>query len=264
VRWRDVWHNHDVGRQLFLLLVGMLFVPSTNAPPSDASARGHYSAPIRYDGRFTLVRLRWGADLHPPSRFSLQDAWSHDYPRAERDLSAVIRGLTYLDVHDDGNEILMLDDPELFKYPIALMWKAGLWKLGDREAHSFRAYLLKGGFAIFDDVDGATQWANFETQMQRVLPGGRLLRLDASHPIFNAFFPIEDSNVVVRPMSNARPSHYGIFEDNDPARRLLVVVNYGNELPEYGGRSGQALFAMDASNDAYRLAVNYMIYGLSH
>jgi len=242
----------------------MLSVLSTNGPQSGAPERGHYSAPIRYDGRFTLVRLRWGADLRPPGRFGLQDAWSHDYPRAERDLSAVIRELTYLDVHDDGNEILMLDDPELFKYPIALMWKPGFWKLSDREALSFRAYLLKGGFAIFEDLDGATQWANFETHMQRVLPWGRLVRLDASHPIFNAFFPIEDNGAVVQPMSNARPSHYGIFEDNDPARRLLVVANYRSELPRSVGRSGQGLFPIDASNDAYRLAVNYMIYGLSH
>jgi hypothetical protein len=40
------------------------------------------------------------------------------------------------------------------------MWKPGFWTLTDREAESFRAYLLKGGFAIFEDVDGTTQWAN--------------------------------------------------------------------------------------------------------
>jgi hypothetical protein len=234
---------------LFLLLVGMLSVPSTSAPQSDVPARDHYSAPIQYDGRFTLVRLRWGADLHPPGRFGIQDAWSHDYPRAERDLSAVIRELTYLDVHDDGNEILMLDDPELFKYPVALMWKPGFWTLSDREARSFRAYLLKGGFAIFEELDGATQWANFEAQIRRVLPEGRLVRLDASHPIFNAFFPI-DNDAIVRPISNVRRGGYGIFEANDPARRLLVVVDYGSALPERVGPSGQESFPLDASSDA--------------
>jgi hypothetical protein len=242
----------------------MLSVPLTGAPQSNAPARDHYSAPIRYDGRFTLVRLRWGADVQPPNRFGLQDAWSHDYPRAERDLSAVIRELTYLDVHDDGNEILTLDDPELFKYPVAIMWKPGFWTLSDREARSFRAYLLKGGFAIFEDFDGATQWANFEAQMRRVLPAGRLVRLDASHSIFNAFFPSADNETIVHRISNIRPSHYGIFEDNDPAKRLLVVVNYDNSLPEGAGRPGQDSFSLNAASDAYRLAVNYMIYGLSH
>ena len=259
------WHNDDVRRSLFLVLIGMLGGSSTNAPQSDARARGHYSAPIRYDGRFTLVRLRWGAD-RPSShgRLGLQYAWSHDYPRAEQNLSAIIRELTYLDIHDDGNEILTLDDPDLFKYPIALMWEPGFWTLTDREAESFRAYLLKGGFAIFEDFDGTTQWANFEAQMHRVLPEGRLMRLDSSHQIFNAFFPMKDIEAIVHPMSHIRPSYYGIFEDNDPSRRLIVAANFDNDVPEYWERSGQGLFSFDASNEAYKLGVNYMIYGLSH
>jgi hypothetical protein len=259
------WHNDDVRRSLLLILVGVLAGSSTNAPRSDAPPRGHYSAPIRYDGRFTLVRLRWRPDV--PSahgRFDSQYAWNHDYPRAEQNLSAIIRELTYLDIHDDGNEILTLDDPDLFKYPIALMWEPGFWTLTDREAESFRAYLLKGGFAIFEDFDGATEWANFEAQMHRVLPESRLMRLDGSHPIFNAFFPIKDIHGIVHPMSHIRPSYYGIFEGNDPSSRLIVVADYDNDVPKYWEQSGQGRFPSDAANEAYKLGVNYMIYGLSH
>jgi len=243
----------------------MLAGSSASTPYSDVRTHGHYSAPIRYDGRFTLVRLRWGADL-PASRGGAgsRDAWSHDYPRAEQNLSAIIRELTYLDVHDDGNEILMLDDPDLFKYPVAVMWEPGFWNLTDREAASFRAYLHKGGFAIFEDFDGAAQWANFEAQIRRVLPQGRLMRLDGSHQIFSALFPIKDIGAIVHPMSHTRPSYYGIFEDNDPSRRLLVVANYDNDVPQYWERAGDGIFPADASTEAYKLGVNYMIYGLSH
>jgi hypothetical protein len=252
-------------RVLFLVFAGTLVGSSTNAPHGDAPARGHYSAPIPYDGRFTLVRLRWGADLpFARGRFGLPYAWSHDYPRAEQNLSAIIRQRTYLDIHDDGNEILTLDDPDLFKYPIALMWKPGFWTLTDREAASFRAYLLKGGFAIFEEVDSATQWANFEAQMHRVLPEGRLVHLDRSHQIFNAFFPMKEIDAIAHPASHIPPSYYGIFEDNDPSRRLLVVANHDGELPEHWQRTGQELLAVETSNEAYKLDVNYMIYGLSH
>ena len=246
-------------RSLCLALVGLLAGSSTGVP-SHAPTRGHYSAPIPYDGRFTLVRLRWGADLR---RFGAPYAWSHGYPRAEQNLSAIIRELTYLDVHDDGNEILTLDDPDLFKYPVALMWEPGFWSLTEREAASFRAYLLKGGFAIFEDFDGQVEWGNFEAQMRRVLPGGRLERLDGSHQIFNAFFPMKNIEAIVHPMSHVRPSYYGIFEDNDPSKRLLVVANYDNDVPGYWERSGEGVFPFGASNDAYKLGVNYMIYGLT-
>ena len=238
---------------------------STYAPQSDGRTPGHYSAPIRYDGRFTLVRLRWGADFPSPrGRFGFQNAWSHDYPRAEQNLSAIIRKLTYVDIHDDGNEILTLDDPDLFKYPIALMWEPGFWNLTDREAESFRAYLLKGGFAIFWDFDGTTQWANFEAQMHRVLPQGRFVPLDASHQLFTAFLPIADIDAIVHPMSHIRPSYFGIFEDNDPSRRLLVVANIDSDESQHSERSSQGPFPFDASNETIKLGVNYMIYGLSH
>jgi len=242
----------------------MLSGSSTNGRP-DAPARGHYSAPIRYDGRFTLVRLRWGADLVSlRGRSGVQYAWSRDYPLAEQKLSAIIRELTYLDIHEDGAEILMLDDPDLFKYPIALMWEPGFWSLTDREAESFRAYLLKGGFAIFKDVDGTMEWATFEAQMRRVLPEGRLVRLESSHQVFNAFFPMKDVEALVHPAPHMRPSYYGVFEDNDPSKRLLVVASCHNDAPEYREQSGEGLFPLDPSNEANRLGVNYMMYGLTH
>jgi hypothetical protein len=43
----------------------MLSLSSTIGPQSEAPAPGHYSAPIRYDGRFTLVRLRWSVENEP-------------------------------------------------------------------------------------------------------------------------------------------------------------------------------------------------------
>jgi hypothetical protein len=252
-----------VRRALLVMFVAVLSGLSPNQSLLDAPARGHYSAPVSYDGRFTLVRLRWGGSS-PHARRGFQDAWSHDYPRAEQHLSAIIRELTYLDVHDEGNEILMLDDPNLFKYPVALMWEPGFWTLTDREAASFRAYLLKGGFAIFEDFDGTAQWTNFEQQMHRVLPDAQFRRLDNSHQIFNLFFRIKDIDAIVHPMSHIRPSYYGIFEGNDPSRRLMVVANYDNDVPEYWEWSGEGLFPFDASNEAYKLGVNYMLYGLSH
>ena len=122
-----------------------------------------------------------------------------------------------------------------------MMWEPGFWSLTDREAESFRAYLLKGGFAIFEDFDGPEQWRVFESQLRRVLPGGHLVRLDQSHAIFDSFFSIHDIHAIVHPMTGIRPSYYGVFEDNDPAKRLMVVANFDNDVPEYLGMVGGGL-----------------------
>src|SRR5204862_315004 len=85
-------------------------------------------------------------------------------------------------------------DPQLLKYPIAYMTEAGFWTMTDREAAGMRAYLLKGGFIIFDDFRDdfrSAGWANFETNMRRSLPDVRFVDLDPSHPIFHSFFDID-------------------------------------------------------------------------
>jgi Domain of unknown function (DUF4159) len=242
--------------------VVLLTAVSAAAAQFDAPARPHRTDLV-YDGQFTIVCLRWKADSGF-SRRGFSAAWNHDYPRAEQHLSLIVRELTALGIHTDGSLILTLDDPELFKYPIAFMWEPGFWNLTDREAQSFRAYLTKGGFAVFEDFDGPEQWSNFEAQMRRVLPDARLVRLDKTNIIFDSFFRIKDIDAIVHPMSGIRPSYYGIFEDNDPSKRLMVVANFDNDVPEYWEWSGQGLYPFDTSNEAYKLGVNYLIYGLTH
>src|SRR5207249_11668877 len=139
-------------------LVLVLIAAATASTQFDAPAPS-YSHDVTYDGRFTFVRLRWRSDGR--FRGSWASAWDHDYPRAEQHLSQIMREITHLDVRLDGSRIITLDDPDLFKYPIAFMWEPGFWWLTDREAESLRAYLLKGGFAVFEDFDGTAQWANF-------------------------------------------------------------------------------------------------------
>jgi len=170
--------------------------------------------------------------------------------------------MTLIDTNTAGSLILTLDDPELFRYPVVYMWEPGFWTMTDVEATQFRAYLLKGGFAIFDDFE-FDQWNNYEQQMRRVLPEARFVQLDETHPVFDSFFRMDTINFP-HPMIGVSPTYYGIFEDNDPTRRLLVIANHNNDVAEYWEWSGSGLFPVDTSNEAYKLGVNYMVYALTH
>ena len=240
-----------------------LLLAATSAFAQFDAPRGRHRLDVPYDGRITFVRLRWQSG----SRFARggwASAWDHDFPRAEENVSRIIKELSYADIRLDGSLILTLDDPELFKHPIAFMWEPGFWNLNDQEAVSFRAYLQKGGFAIFEDFDGPDQWANFEMQMRRVLPDARFVKLNNAATIFHSFFDIKDIDAILHPMSRIKPNYYGVFEDNDPTKRLMVMANFDNDVPEYWEWSGQGIFPFDASNEAYKLGVNYLIYGLTH
>ena len=251
-------------RKIRLACLLLLIAATAAAVQRDAPPAGDWNAQPAYDGRFTLVRLRWQSGMGGFRRGGFNAAWNHDYPRAESHLAQIVKALTAVNVRTDGSLILSLDDPELFKHPIALMWEPGFWNLSDKEAVSFRAWLQKGGFALFEDFDGAQQWAHFEEQMRRVLPEARFVKLDASHRIYHSFFSLKDIDAIVHPMNGMHPSYWGIYEDNDPSKRLMVVANFDNDVPEYWEWSSEGIYPFDASNEAYKLGVNYLVYALTH
>jgi len=100
--------------------------------------------------------------------------------------------------------------------------------------------------------------------MKRVIPGAEFVELDESHGIFDSFFRIESLKDLVSPTFAVVPAYFGLYEANDPDRRLMVIANYNNDIGEYWEYSGTGWYPIDLSNDAYKLGVNYVIYAMTH
>jgi hypothetical protein len=222
----------------------------------------------KYDGRFTFVRLRYGPEVPYAGQ---QIPWSHDYPLGEQHFMKILNELTYLNPHFAETDILPLDAPELFKYPLAYMAEPGYWDISPEEAANFRAYLLKGGFVIFDDFaprrgfpERGGGWGSFEYAFRQVLPDAKFVDLDVSHPIFHAFFEVPSFDIVPQAYDEGRPFFRGVFENNDPNKRLIAMINYNTDVSEYWEFSDTGLKPIDESNEAYKLGVNYIIYGMTH
>ena len=99
--------------------------------------------------------------------------------------------------------------------------------------------------------------------MERALPGLALTSLEHDHRVFDSFFQIEPLKVIP-PYGPRNPQWYGIFEDNDPTQRLMVVFNFNNDIAEYWEYSDQGYYPIELSNEAYKLGVNYIVYGHTH
>jgi len=108
------------------------------------------------------------------------------------------------------------------------------------------------------------EWYNFEEQMRRVLPEARIEPLDLSHEVFHSFFDIKTLQMPYPGNPYLQAEFLGIHEDNDPSKRLLVAINYNNDIGDYMEWSDQGLWPVDTTNDAYKFAINYIIYGLTH
>jgi hypothetical protein len=223
---------------------------------------------ISYDGRFTFARIKYQT---APGGFYYRGlpAWAHGYPTAELNLMKIMDEVSLLGAHSDSSNVIALDDPALFQYPVAYMTEAGYWILTDTEAAALRAYLLKGGFLIFDDFRddwfrGGGGWQNFEDNMRRVIPNARFLDLTADNPIFHSFFDIDSLNIIPQYYDQGPPVLRGLFEDNDPHKRMLAVVNFNTDVSNFWEFSGEGFVPVDLSNEAYKLGVDYVMYGLTH
>ena len=224
---------------------------------------------VSYDGRFTFARVRYNP---APGGFwpGRRPSWIHGYPLAEKNLMRILNELSYIGAHEDIN-VVTFDDPELFKYPIAYLIEAGWWTANDREAAGLRAYLQKGGFLFVDDfkpqgwrgVPGGG-WEPFADTMRRVLPGVEFLDMEPGDPVFHAFFEIEQLAHFPQAYVGGDPIFKGIFEDNDRQKRLMAIINYNTDVSQFWEWSGRGLRPFDETNEAYKLGVNYMIYGLTH
>jgi hypothetical protein len=224
------------------------------APPPQ-QRRWRYDPNTPYDGRFTFARIRYAEHY--------STGWAFDYPTMERNLMLMVDELTTLGPHVDESNIHTFDDPELLKYPAAYLSEPGYWVPSESEIEGLRRYLAKGGFLIVDDFM-RREWVNFEHQMRRVLPDADIVRLKVTHPIFDSFFRIASLDMTYPHDRGLEAEFLGIHEDNDPEKRLMVVINYNNDIGDYMEHSGESFWPVNISNDAYKLAINYIVYAMTH
>ncbi|HKP29366.1 MAG TPA: DUF4159 domain-containing protein [Gemmatimonadales bacterium] len=218
-----------------------------------------------YDGKFTFVRIKYNpGGMGGDGGFGYGDPrWNHDYPRAEAHFGKILSELSLVPTFQGGGNVLTFDDPELFNYPIAYLTEPGFWSVNQKETEGMRAWLAKGGFLIVDDFVG-NQWYNFEEKLKIVLPDARLVHLDASHPIFDSFFRIASLDFYHPYFQGAHSEFFGVFEDNDPAKRLMIIVNYNNDVAEYWEWSDTDFAPIELTNEAYKLGINYVLYAMTH
>ncbi|MEM7416963.1 MAG: DUF4159 domain-containing protein [Gemmatimonadota bacterium] len=221
------------------------------------------SAP--YDARYHFTRIQFSATRRGFGGWGGRGGaqWAHDYPRADRNFLAILNETTFIDTSRELSTIVSLEDPELFNNPITYLVEPGFWQPSPEAIENLRNYLLKGGFLIIDDFRGPRELDNLEFYLMQALPELRMLEIDSSHEIFDTFFRV-DPEGLLPPYGGYPPAYYGIFEDNDPSKRMMVMINANNDIAEYWEFSDYGYYGIDLSNEAYKVGVNYVVYALTH
>jgi hypothetical protein len=143
--------------------------------------------------------------------------------------------------------------------------------MSDSEVEGLRRYLQAGGFLMVDDFWGSQEWETFESEMRRVLPGCRIVDLPLDHPVFSAFYDIKEllqvpnvGNGMIGQTSERdgfTPFYRGIFDDKG---RLVVMINANTDLGDAWEWAEVPEYPLKYSTFAYQMAVNLIVYGMSH
>jgi hypothetical protein len=196
--------------------------------------------------------------------------WATDYPKADRQFLTIIDRLVDLDAYERENAV-RLDDPELRKFPFLYALEVGYMYMTEPEVRGLRDYLLAGGFLMIDDFWGTQQWANFESEIKRVLPEYPIVEVPLDHPVFNTVYNIEEI-VQVPNISRAQggptwqrdgvvPHVRGIFDEDG---RLMVIINWDTDIGDAWEWAESPYYPLRYSTYAIEITVNVIVYAMSH
>lgn len=277
---RIQWSGRVAGSAALLLTLsgGAFAVTRAAGPPAPPAAaqlddvraeldRGAFDRRVQDIAReFYFTRAVYSGH----GRYWNRDSWAIDYPKADRQFLFGLRRLTVIDAAERENPV-SLADPELSRYPFLYALEVGNMDLTPPEIDGLRRYLEAGGFLFIDDFWGTWEWRNFESQMARVLPDHQIVDLPMDHPIFRVHYDI--GRVVQVPsvrIINGGPTWEkdgvvpfvrGIF---DQEGRLMVLINWNTDLGDAWEWVDNPYYPLEFSNYAYQLAVNAIIYAMSH
>jgi hypothetical protein len=196
-------------------------------------------------------------------------AWTTDYPEAEEHFTMGVRRLTRVDIGDA--RMLRLTDDSIFNYPWLYAVEVGRWYLDETDASRLREYLLRGGFMMVDDFHGEQQWEVFIESMQRVFPDRPIVELDESDEVMHVLYDL-NKKIQIPGIAALRygvtyeyggktPHWRGIYDDDG---RLMVAIDFNMDLGDAWELADEPYYPEPMTALAYRFAVNYVVYAMTH
>jgi hypothetical protein len=224
------------------------------------------------------------ARLHYPSvygsRRGLDLNWTIDYPRSDRHLLEGVRRLTRIETRSVEQIVDLDGDDDVYNWPMMYAVEVGHWALPDSQAEQLREFLLRGGFLMVDDFHGnepyhnvASEWQVFLAGIKKVFPDRPIEDLDNANPIFHTIYDLDDrfqvpgwqwyySRRTYEAGETGKTPHWrAIFDDKG---RVMVAICHNMDLGDAWEWSDDPRYPEKWASLAYRIAMNYFIYDLTH
>jgi hypothetical protein len=236
----------------------------------------HLARDDSFDGRFHYCRAAYRQNPRGDG-----GSWLTDYPLADIDLSIRLSELTKVNVSFNGagepnHLIVRVDGDELYRCPLILMQEVGRLYFSDSDAARLRAYLLKGGFLWVDDFWGSYAWQVWESEIRKVFSGPDYPIFDVprDHAIYHTMFDLAGVPQIpgIGTFLAGRTSERGADSADvhvraiaDQKGRVMVLMTHNTDVSDSWEREGEDPgYFRQFSVDGYRVAINVILYALTH
>jgi len=220
---------------------------------------------------WTRARLAYPSFFSVHGRADGYRRWTVDYPRSDRHLLQGIRRLTRINTRSVEQVVTLDGQDDVYNWPFMYAVEVGYWNLPDDQAAQLREFLLRGGFFMCDDFHGTIEWNNFVATMKRVFPDREIVDIDNKDPIFHVIYDLDDRFQVpgLQYLYSGSVFEYdgfgakwrGIYDDKG---RLMVAICHNMDLGDAWEHSDNPQYPEKFAALAYRIAVNYVMYDLTH
>jgi Domain of unknown function (DUF4159) len=196
--------------------------------------------------------------------------WSRDYPKADRQVLLAMKRLTRIQGRST-EQVVNLDSDEIFNYPWVYAVQVQTWSFTDEEAKRLREYLLKGGFLMVDDFHGSADWEEFMNGMREVFPDRPVEDLDNKDEIFHVLYDLDERMQV--PGEQYIRTHRTYEKDGyvpkwrairDDKGRIMVAICHNMHLGDAWEWADDPEYPEPFASMAFRVALNYIVYGMTH
>jgi hypothetical protein len=231
---------------------------------------------------WTRARLRY-TDItgYPNASYyrNFPGYWTMDFPRSDRHLLQGVRRLTRIDTKSVEQVVTLDGSDDVFNWPVLYGVEVGHWDLTDEEAAQMREYLLRGGFFMCDDFHGEApyrglrEWDTFMHSMSKVFPERPIEDIPDGDAIFHTLYDLQErfqvpgaiyfeSGLTYEAGETGKVPHWRCIRDDKG--RVMVAICHNMDLGDAWEHSDEARYLEKWSSLAYRIAMNYFVYDLSH
>ena len=268
MRWR-------VGLFLSVTILAGLGVLRAQRPFKEYPAAEYVDFPVPSDyldkHDWTRARLRVPDVGRGYFRGNTGLNWTIDYPRSDRHLLEGVRRLTRIDSKSVEQVVDLDGEDDVYNWPMMYAVEVGHWYLPDDQAAQLREFLQRGGFLMVDDFHGSREWQVFLASMNKVLPGRQIVEIDNGDSIFHTVTDLDDRFQVpgAQFLRSGRTYEQDGYEARwraiyDDKGRIMVAICHNMDLGDAWEWSDDPEYPEKFAGLAYRIAMNYFVYDLTH